>query len=53
MGKEEIIVHLGQVEFKNLNSHVKISSGHTDTPVHNWEVGAGLESQIWGPLAYR
>ena len=52
-GKEEIMFHLGRVEFEILNSHVKISSGHMDTPVHNWEVGAGLETQIWEPLAYK
>lgn len=46
MGKEEIMFHLGQVESEILNSHVKITSGHMDTLVHNWEVGAGLETQI-------
>lgn len=53
MGKEEIMFHLGQVEFEILNSHVKISSGHVDTLVHKRELGAGLETQIWGPLAYK
>lgn len=34
--------HPGQVEFEILNSHVKISSGHRGTPVHNWEVDTDL-----------
>ena len=45
--------HLGQVESEILISRAKISSGHMDTPVHNWEAEAALETQIWGPLAYR
>lgn len=38
-GKEEIIVHLVQVEFENLNSHVKISSGPHQSTTGKWGLG--------------